>query len=82
MGNNNEWHEDQSLSDKNDYERKSKELLDKNEILNGYSWIKVPKYYEIDPDRDDVDWKVEYQKLMHHHKEETEFLIKKIRELV
>lgn len=82
MPNYSEWQEDQARSAGEDAERKAKEKAERSEILNSYSWIKVPKYYEVDPNREDVDWKAEYQKLMEHHKEETEFLIKKVRKLV
>lgn len=62
--------------------------MDNNErdkILNTYEWIKVKKYdgYEgNDMTNPNVDWKSEYKQLMKHHKEETEFLINKIREIV
>ena len=82
MPSNSEWHEDQALSAKNRAERKAIEEAERSEILNTYKWVKVPRYYEVDPNNEDVNWKDEYQKLMKHHKEETEFLINKVRELV
>lgn len=48
-------------------------------ILNGYSWIKTKKFDDKLRGDDDVD--VMYKGLQEHHKEETEFLIKKVREL-
>jgi len=82
MGDNAEWHKDQSLGVEKEAERKAKENAERKEILETYKWIKVPKYYEVDPNKEDIDWKAEYQKLMEHHKEETEFLIKKVRKII
>ena len=48
-------------------------------IINSYSWIKVKRFDEVLRPDDDVD--VMYVGLVEHHKEETEFLIKKCREL-
>jgi predicted Rossmann-fold nucleotide-binding protein len=55
------------------------------EILNSYSWIKVKRFDPnprkitfIDPGD---QYKESYRELEKHHKEETEFLIKKCREL-
>lgn len=58
-------------------------------IIGNYSWIKVKKYIEpLEPAdlvntklQGEVDWKYAYQTLNNHHKEETEFLINKCREL-
>lgn len=82
MSNHSEWHDDQNLAAQKNLEEKANKIAEREEILNSYTWIKVPKYYEIDPNKEDVDWKVEYQKLIQHHKLETEFLITKIRGLV
>ncbi len=51
---------------------------DKEEILNTYKWIKVKRYNK------DLysDWKDAYEALEEHHTKETEFLIKKIRDIV
>jgi hypothetical protein len=53
-------------------------MIDKEQILNSYSWIKVPKY------KDDatLTWEERYKRLDEHHIRETTFLIDKIRELV
>ena len=51
---------------------------EKEEILNSYKWIKVPKYV----DDQNLSWEDRYQKLNAHHIEETTFLIEKIRALV
>lgn len=53
---------------------------DLQEILNSYKWIKVKQF---DPkDISDVNRPGDlYDKLEKHHKEETEFLIEKCREL-
>jgi len=51
---------------------------EKNEILNTYKWIKVPKYI----DDQSLSWEERYRKLDAHHIQETTFLIDKIRELV
>lgn len=53
-------------------------MIDKDEILNSYKWIKVPKY------QDDVSlsWEERYNRLNEHHIQETSFLIEKIREIV
>jgi len=48
-----------------------------NEILDSYKWIKVKKY-EVD---ENLPAEEKYQLLEKHHKEETEFLIRKTREL-
>jgi len=55
--------------------RKAKEY---QEILDGYGWIKVPKF------EDDLSLPLEerYLRLNIHHVEETNFLINKIREIV
>ena len=45
--------------------------------LNTYSWIKV-KRYEDDPS---LSWEERYKRLEEHHMKETDFLIKKVREL-
>lgn len=51
---------------------------DKKEILETYNWIKVKKY------EDDLglSWEERYKKLEEHHKKETEFLIKKVRDII
>jgi hypothetical protein len=77
-----EWHKDQDFARKDAIFKKVAKKAEFNQILNGYSWVKVPRYYEVDPNKEDVDWNAEYQKLMEHHKEETEFLIDKIREII
>ena len=51
---------------------------EKEEILNSYKWIKVPKYV----DDQNLSWEDRYQKLNAHHIEETTFLIEKIRAFV
>jgi hypothetical protein len=51
------------------------------EILNTYKWIKVASYKEADARNSNIDWKYEYSDLVKHHKNETEFLIEKCREL-
>lgn len=79
---NSSWHEDQSMFEKEQIEKKRKVEAERDEILNTNDWIEVPKYYEVDPNKEDVDWKEEYQKLMEHHKKETQFLINKIRKIV
>jgi hypothetical protein len=48
---------------------------------NSFKWIKVKRYTEADPRNPNIDWKYEYNDLVNHHKSETEFLIKKCREL-
>jgi len=53
-------------------------MIDKEQILNSYSWIKVPKYKD-DPT---LTWEERYKRLDEHHITETTFLIDKIRELV
>ncbi|QKJ28714.1 hypothetical protein HQ865_02715 [Mucilaginibacter mali] len=53
-------------------------MMDKNEILNSYKWIKVPKYR----DDDSLSWEERYNRLNEHHIQETTFLIDKIREIV
>lgn len=59
-------------------------IEEKKEILETFNWIKVKKYIELDPrmSSDDYDWKTEYFNLLNHHKKETDFLIKKVRDLV
>jgi hypothetical protein len=54
---------------------------EKEEILNSYKWIKVPRYKEEDVNNPDVDWKESYQELLKHHIEETSFLINKVRKI-
>jgi hypothetical protein len=51
---------------------------EREEILNTFKWIKV-KRWEHDPKLSTED---NYISLQKHHKEETEFLINKIREMV
>ena len=48
---------------------------------DGYSWITVKKYKGPNLDDPCFSWEDEYEKLLKHHKEETEFLINKIREI-
>lgn len=52
-------------------------IQDLREILTGFSWIKVKKY-QVD---DSKTWEEKYRDLEKHHQKETNFLIKKIREL-
>lgn len=52
---------------------------EKDEILNTYKWIKVPKY-DILEAGDHPDEK--YEHLEKHHIEETTFLIEKLRQIV
>jgi hypothetical protein len=82
MTNPEQWHKDQQKAIANARVESEKNKEEREEILNSYAWIKVPRYYEVDPSREDVDWKAEYQKLMEHHKEETTFLIDKVREII
>ncbi|MBS1612836.1 MAG: hypothetical protein JST49_08455 [Bacteroidetes bacterium] len=51
---------------------------EKQEILQGYKWIKV-KRYEMD---ESLSWEERYKQLEAHHEKETTFLIEKIREIV
>lgn len=51
---------------------------EKNEILEGYKWIKV-KRYVMD---ESLSWEERYMQLEAHHEKETSFLIEKIREIV
>ncbi|MFM2393336.1 MAG: hypothetical protein RLZZ546_1318 [Bacteroidota bacterium] len=51
---------------------------EKDEILNTYKWIKVKMYKRENYE----DWKDAYEALEAHHVEETEFLLKKLREIV
>jgi len=44
---------------------------EKEEILNSYKWIKVPRYV----DDQNLSWEDRYQKLNAHHIEETTLLI-------
>jgi len=53
-------------------------MIDKEEILNTYKWIKVPKYM----DDATLSWEERYNRLNEHHIKETTFLIEKIRELI
>lgn len=82
MANNSEWQEDQNLAFNNEQTRIAKLKAERDEILGGYTWVKVPRYYEKDPNDEAIDWKIEYQKLNEHHIKETEFLINKIREII
>lgn len=82
MTNHSEWQEDQNLAHKNEQERIAKITAEREEILNGYTWIKVPRYYEEDPSNPMVDWKAAYKSLLEHHTKETTFLINKVRELI
>ena len=82
MANHSEWQEDQNLSFRNEQERLAKIKAEREEILNSYTWIKVPRYYEKDPNDETINWKEEYQKLNEHHIKETNFLINKVRELI
>jgi hypothetical protein len=52
--------------------------LEKQEILNTYRWIKVPKYV----DDENLPWCERYNKLQEHHIKETTFLIEQIRAMV
>ena len=51
---------------------------EKQEILQGYKWIKVRRY-EMD---ESLSWEERYKQLEAHHEKETTFLIEKIREIV
>ena len=51
---------------------------EKQEILQGYKWIKVRRY-EMD---ESLSWEELYKQLEAHHEKETTFLIEKIREIV
>lgn len=51
---------------------------EKQEILNTYRWIKVPKYV----DDESLTWEERYNRLQEHHIRETTFLIGSIRDLV
>lgn len=58
-------------------------MSDKNfqQIIDSFSWIKVSSYKEADLRNPCIDWKSEYVALCKHHREETEFLIEKCKEL-
>lgn len=58
-----------------------KEQEELQEILDSYKWIKVRAYREAELHNPCIDWKSEYSDLINHHKNETEFLINKCREL-
>jgi hypothetical protein len=51
---------------------------EKTEILETYRWIKVKKYM----DDETLGWEERYRRLEAHHREETGFLISKVRDLV
>jgi len=51
---------------------------EKKEILETYRWIKVKKF----EDDEGLSWEERCKLLEKHHKEETNFLIAKIREIV
>jgi len=51
---------------------------EKQEILNTYKWIKVPRYI----DDESLPLEERLKRLEEHHIKETTFLIEKIRELV
>ncbi len=52
---------------------------EKDEILNTYKWIKVPKYNKLDAG-DSLN--EQYEHLESHHIDETTFLIEKLRQIV
>jgi hypothetical protein len=52
---------------------------DLNEIITSYKWIKVIKFDEVIGRDDDIEFM--YNGLLERHREETEFLINKCREL-
>ena len=54
------------------------EEIEKQEILNSYKWIKVPKYVEDES----LSFEERFRRLQEHHIKETTFLIDKIRELI
>jgi len=54
------------------------EEIEKQEILNSYKWIKMPRYI----DDENLPLEERLKRLEEHHIEETTFLIEKIRELV
>jgi hypothetical protein len=51
---------------------------EKKEILSTYKWIKVKPYYMNEL----LSWEERYKELEKHHIDETNFLIKKIRDIV
>ncbi len=51
---------------------------EKKEILSTYKWIKV-KSYKMN---EQLSWEERYKELEKHHIDETNFLIKKIRDIV
>ena len=51
---------------------------EKENILNTYKWIEVPKYN----DDDSLPWEERYKRLNKHHIQETTFLIEKVRSLI
>jgi hypothetical protein len=52
---------------------------EKDEILNTYKWIKVPRYEELGDGHYPEE---KYEHLEKHHIEETTFLIEKLRQIV
>jgi hypothetical protein len=52
--------------------------IEKQEILNSYKWIKVPKY----TDDEGLPFEERFKRLQEHHLKETTFLIDKIREII
>ena len=54
------------------------DTAEKKQILETFSWIKV-KQHRDDPSK---SWEERYRELEKHHRSETEFLIKKVREIV
>jgi hypothetical protein len=51
---------------------------EKKEILSTYKWIKVKPYHMNEL----LSWEERYKELEKHHIDETNFLIKKIRDIV
>lgn len=51
---------------------------EKQEILNSYKWIKMPKYI----DDESLSFEERFKRLQEHHVKETTFLIDKIREII
>lgn len=52
--------------------------IERQEILDSYKWIKVPRYI----DDESLSFEERLKRLQEHHIKETTFLIEKVRELV
>ena len=55
--NHTEWHQDQADASKKRADKEEELKAERDQILNGYDWVKVPRYYEVDPNNEDIDWK-------------------------